>query len=360
MRRVAGLVAAVVLLVAVTVVALHDWSGGKATASVRIMIGSEKFDFFNDQDVKGELAAQGLKTDLTTTGSWSMASADLSGFDLAFPASQPPAEDIRRGHHITTDTVRPFYSPLVVIAHLATANVLYANHIAAKADSGVWKLRMHEYLEAVRQGTTWQQLDTDHSHAELTGALYISTTDPATSSSGALHLAQLSYLANGGAVVKDGQGVARVSGLVKQLTGVQGDQKTSSDGPFKDFLSGVGNPLVLVYESQVAALLAQHKPVDDLVVLYPDTTVSSDHTAVGLTPNGDKLAQLLRDDPKLRALEARYGFRPQADAAAFAAAVGERDKNPVLAPDLAAAGVAQAQVPTLDVLTELVQTAKGR
>ncbi|AUG76614.1 hypothetical protein CFP65_1735 [Kitasatospora sp. MMS16-BH015] len=364
-RRAVGVIAAVALLAVVAVLALHDWSGSdpdrKQTSSVRILIGSEKFDFFNDQEVQAELAAQGLKTDLTTTGSWSMASTDLRGFDLAFPASQPPAERIRADHKITSDTVRPFYSPLVVIAHGYVADLLKEKGLATRADgSGVWTLRMDQYLKGVEAGATWQSLKPGSGPPELTGPLFISTTDPESSSSGALYLAELAYLKNGGQVVADAQGVKKVQGLLYQLTSMQGDQKTSSDGPFKDFLSGVGNPLVLVYESQVAALIAQHKPADGLVVLYPDTTVYSDHTAVGLTPNGDKLAQLLRDDPKLRQLEARYGFRPQADSAAFTAAVSKDATNPVLAPDLSAAGVAQAKVPTLDILTQLVSVAKGK
>lgn len=359
MRRFGGLLAALLLLAGVAFAVFHDRIGTGSTTTVRGLIGSEKAEFFADPAVVKELRAQGFKVDAQTTGSWSMTTTGLDGYDFVFPSSLPPAEEIRAARHISTEPVRPFYSPLVVVAHGPVAGVLQANGLAAKSEAGLWTLRMDAYLAAVRAGRTWEGLQGASGHAELAGALYVTTTDPATSSSGALHLADVSYLANGGRVVSDDAGLARVSALVRQLTAMQGDQKTSSDGPFKDFLSGVGNPLVLVYESQVAALVAQGRSTGDLVVLYPDTTVSSDHTVVGLTSGGDRLARLLRDDGKLRALEARFGFRPQGDGQAFATALAGRT-GAVFAPDLAAAGVRQAPVPAVGVLSRLVDAAKGR
>ncbi|TWE16517.1 hypothetical protein [Kitasatospora atroaurantiaca] len=359
MRRVGGVLAALLLLAGVAFAVFHDRIGSGGTTAVRGLIGSEKAEFFADPAVVRELKAKGFRVDVQTTGSWSMTSTSLDGYDFAFPSSLPPAEEIRSARHISTEPVRPFYSPLVVIAHAPVAEVLRDNGLAVKSESGLWTFRMDAYLAAVRADRTWQSLKGSAGHAELSGALYVTTTDPATSSSGALHLAAVSYLANGGRVVSDDAGVARTAPLVRQLTAMQGDQKTSSDGPFKDFLSGVGNPLVLVYESQVASLAAQGRSTGDLVVLYPDTTVSSDHTAVALTPEGDRLARLLRDDEKLRALEAKFGFRPQGDAAAFAAALAGRP-GAAFAPDLSAAGVRQAPVPAVAVLSRLVDAAKGR
>ncbi|MFJ6805012.1 hypothetical protein ACIQRK_03030 [Streptomyces anulatus] len=111
----------------------------------------------------------------------------------------------------------------------------------------------------------------------------------------------------------------RTAPLMRKLVQVQGAQQTSSDAPFRDFISGVGNPLVLVYESQVASLLmsSQRQKIGDLVVLYPDTTVSSDHTLVPLTDHGREPGELLSTDPGLRELAVRHGFRPQGAAAEF-------------------------------------------
>ncbi|WP_371482307.1 hypothetical protein [Kitasatospora sp. NBC_00315] len=359
MRRVISVLAALVLLGGVVFAVLHRSQPDNGVTVVKGVIGSEKREFFADPEVVAAFRAHGLRIDAVTTGSWQMAGSELNGDDFAFPAALSPAEEIRARRNIAGEPVRPFYSPLVVIAHAPVAEVLRGNGLAAKAESGVWTLRMDQYLTAVRADRTWQQLKDTAGHAELAGALYVTTTDPGTSSSGALHLAAVSYLANGGRVVADSAGVDRTRDVLRKVTAMQGDQKTSSDGPFKDFLSGVGSPLVLVYESQVAALVSQGRSTGDLVVLYPDTTVSSDHTLVGLTDNGWKVAALLRDDTTLRALEARYGFRPQGDPAAFGAAVAGR-AGPVFAPDLTAAGVQQVPVPALTILNQLVDAAKGR
>jgi hypothetical protein len=185
----------------------------------------------------------------------------------------------------------------------------------------------------------------------LTGTLYLSSTDPETSNSGALYLAAASYVANGGKVVSSATEVARTSPLLHKLVSVQGAQQSSTDAAFRDFVSGAGNPLVLVYESQVASLLAAGQHPDDLVVLYPDTTVNSDHTVVPLTGNGQAVAGLLATDPRLRALEVRHGFRPQGAATAF----GSADAH--LKQELT--GVRQAPVPTSAVLHELARRARG-
>ncbi|MFF2039329.1 hypothetical protein ACFVVX_02775 [Kitasatospora sp. NPDC058170] len=363
MRRVFGVLAALVLLAGVGVALF--WPGGDPDGKDKVItisgvIGSEKREFFADPDVVAALRKQGLKVDTVTTGSWLMGDSDLDRYDFAFPSSLSPAEEIRQKKSIKSESVRPFYSPLVVLAHRQVADVLKSNSLATVSETGVWTFKMDGYLKSVQSGLRWQDLNGTKEHAELSGSIFLTTTDPETSSSGALYLAAVSYLANGHQVVSDDAGVARVAGVLKQVTSMQGDQKTSSDGPFKDFLSGVGNPLVLVYESQVAALSTKGTTPDDLVVLYPDTTVSSDHTLVTLKPDGDKLATALRDDPALRDLETRFGFRPQADPAALGRAVKNRKGGLVYAPDLAAAGIQQAQVPRVAVLNKLINAAKGK
>jgi hypothetical protein len=90
---------------------------------------------------------------------------------------------------------------------------------------------------------------------------------------------------------------------------------------------------------------------DDLVVLYPDTTANSDHTVVPLTEEGRALGELLSDDPVLRRLAVRHGFRPQGEATEFAAAATYLKQE--------LTGVRQAPVPTSAVLHELARRARG-
>lgn len=280
-----------------------------------------------------------------------MEGLDLKGFDLAFPSSQAPAVELAAKYKVTGTLPRPFYSPLVVVAHKSAAGVLAGNGLATLDAAHRGTLKMAPYLDAARADRTWQQLKGAGKYGELTGTLYLSSTDPETSNSGALYLAAASYVAAGGKVVASDADIGRTAPLLKKLVSVQGAQQSSTDAAFRDFVSGAGNPLVWVYESQVASLLAGGQQPDDLVVLYPDTTVNSDHTAVPLTENGAALAELLSSDPRLRTLEIRHGFRPQGVTAEFASATTYLKQQ--------LTGVRQAPVPTSTVLHELARRARG-
>lgn len=86
------------LLTAGVVVAVvagrSDEDKGTATKTVRMVIGSEKAEFFTDPDVVKALAAKGYTVEAETSGSWAMEGLDLKGYDLAFPSSQAPATEL--------------------------------------------------------------------------------------------------------------------------------------------------------------------------------------------------------------------------------------------------------------------------
>ncbi|MFE5397982.1 hypothetical protein ACFQ9U_25900 [Streptomyces sp. NPDC056568] len=362
MRRILGIVLAVLLIggVVAAVVAGRQADGagddGTATKTVRAVIGSEKAAFFADPDVVKALAAEGYTVRAETSGSWAMEELDLKGYDLAFPSSQAPADALAEQHGVRKPLPRPFYSPLVVVAHRGAAQVLAANGLATLDRSRGGTLRMGAYLDAARADRTWQQLRGAGKHGELTGTLYIATTDPQTSNSGALYLAAASYVANGARVAASDADVDRTAPLMRRLVQVQGAQQSSSDAAFRDFTSGVGNPLVLVYESQIAALLREGgDSVGDLMVLYPDTTATSDHTVVPLTEDGRALGELLAADTRLRQLAVRHGFRPQGATAEFTRATAAH--TAYLNQELT--GVRQAPVPTSEVLHEMARRARG-
>ncbi|SFC56354.1 substrate-binding domain-containing protein [Streptomyces aidingensis] len=359
MKRILSIVLAVLLLGGVTAVLLReagaDDDDGTATTTVYGMVGSEKSEFFADPEVIRELAGHGLTVRIDPVGSWAMEEAGLDGYDFAFPSSQGPADVLRERLGDTELPARPFYSPLVVMARASAAEVLAAGGIAELDGEHRGLLRMAPYLTAVEEGRTWQDLTGAEAHTELSGALYISSTDPLTSNSGAEYLAAASYVADGDRVADGAEAIERTAPLLRRLIQVQGAQRSSSDAPYRDFLSGIGNSLVLVYESQVAhLLLSGRQPPEDLVVLYPDTTVFSDHTVVPFTEAGKELGELLTNDPELRELAVRHGFRPQGSTAEFAAAVAGH--TGYLNHDLT--GVRQAPSPTSPVLRAMAERAR--
>ncbi|MEW2546014.1 substrate-binding domain-containing protein [Streptomyces sp. NPDC047002] len=359
--RILGIVLAVVLtggVASLVVTRLSADGTGPATKTavqVHGVIGSEKADFFADPAVRKALAAEGFTVKAVTSGSWAMQDQPLKGEDFAFPSSQAPADALAAQLHVTRELPRPFYSPLVVVATRAAAQVLADNGLASLDAAHRGTLRMAAYLKAADRDTTWQDLKGAAAHAELRGTLTITSTDPETSNSGALLLADAGYVANGDSVVTDQAGLDRTAPLLKKLVAAQGAQKSSSEEPFTDFISGVGTPLVLAYESQVAALLLAHQDPGDLVTLYPDTTVSSDHTVVPLTPAGRRFSELLTSDPELQRLEVAHGFRPRAARAAFDTATAGDDaylNRPLR-------GIVLAPVPTSDIIRRMAREARS-
>ncbi|MFE5535230.1 hypothetical protein [Streptomyces sp. NPDC056492] len=358
MRRILGIALAVLLLGGVIVVAL---AGGKdkpatATKTVKGVIGSEKSEYFRDPDVVKALADKGYTVKTETSGSWAMDQLALKEFDFAFPGSSEPAPEIEAAAGVKgAQTTKPFFSPLVVIARSNAAKVLVDNGLATTNGKNSGTLLMGPYLKAASEDRKWQQLSGSAAFPELTGTVFIKTTDPTTSNSGALFLAATSNVANDKTVVSDDAGIDRTAPLMQKLIRVQGALEPSTDDPFRAFISGSGEPLILAYESQVASLLQQKQAPGDMVVLYPDTTVNSPHTFVPISENAKELGSLLANDPKLRELAVRHGFRPQNGVPEFTAATASHAAY--LNPELT--GIRQVSAPTVKILMALAARAKG-
>ncbi|WP_424212075.1 hypothetical protein ACN20G_08205 [Streptomyces sp. BI20] len=366
MRRILGIVLAVLLIGGVVAAIIAGGGGRKpddtATKTVRGVIGSEKAEFFDDPEVRQALAAQGYDVKIETSGSWAMDKLPLADYDFAFPGSDEPAKEIAakagvKGAQSTT----PFSSPLVVLARPPAAKALAGAGLASLTGPHTGVLRMEPFLKAAGEGATWQRITEGKAPPELAGALYVRTANPETSNSGALFAGAVGYVAAGGAMVADDAAVARVKPLVKRLNDAQGSQSDGSDEPFRALVSGGGEPLTLAYEAQVAALLAGPDgakaggTADGLVVLYPDTTVNAVHTFVPLKPGAAALGTLLTEDPKLRALALRHGFRPTRGAAEFAKAAAPFTAwlNPGLT------GIRQVGSPTVPILKKLTARTDG-
>ncbi|MFJ4090466.1 substrate-binding domain-containing protein [Kitasatospora sp. NPDC089913] len=376
MKRVIGVLTALLVLGGLVVAVLNrskddPTPGPGKVVTLTGMVGSEKGAFFGDQKVKDALKARGLVVNTQSAGSWQMGDLKNDNLDFVFPASQQPAEAIKADHQLKSTPTRPFYSPLVIVTRQDTAEVLKENNLASCDEkSNVCKFSMQEFLRGIDEKRTWQQLPkppAEKKPGDLVGSIFLTTTNPETSSSGALYLAMVSYLLNGGQVITEPGGVtAPIGTKLRAVITPQGVMKNSTEEPFMDFVSGNGRPLVLAYESQVLELVLKQKAPPDMVMFYPDTTVVSDHTIVALNDKGKLLADALATDPALREQELRYGFRPAdaAGAAEFAARVQSAQPGGpkplfAFAPDLRDAKISQATVPTPEVMTSLVNATKN-
>ncbi|MFB6518508.1 hypothetical protein [Streptomyces sp. NPDC056401] len=359
MRRILGIALAVLLVGGViAVIAIGGQKPeGTATKTVRGVIGSEKSEFFRDPDVVKALADKGYTVKTETSGSWAMDQLALKDFDFAFPSSTEPTEGIEEKAGVKgAQNSKPFFSPLVVIARSNAAKVLSEHGLAKMNGKNSGTLLLGPFLKAAAEDKKWQELQGGTSaYPELAGTVFIKTTDPTTSNSGALFLATTSNVANGTTVVANDADIDRTAPLMKKLISVQGAMEQSTDGPFRAFISGSGEPLVLAYESQVASLLQQKQDPGDMVVLYPDTTVNSPHTFVPISEKATELGSLLANDPKLRSLVVRHGFRPTEGVAEFTAAAAPH--TAYLNSGLT--GLRQVSAPTVKVLMTLAARAKG-
>ncbi|RSD16284.1 hypothetical protein [Amycolatopsis eburnea] len=314
MKRRVSIGLAVVLVLAVVGVIVWGRDDGTASGAVTVrgVIGSEKQAFFGDQRVVDAFARHGLKVEVDTAGSRQLATTvDLGKYAFAFPSSSPAAQKIQRDRKVTT-VYTPFQSPMAVASFEPVVALLRANGVVHKGAGDYDVLDIAKYLDLAKAGTRWDQLPGNTAYPARKNVL-VTTTDPRESNSAAMYLAIVSFVANGNAVVSTPAQEAAVLPSVAKLFLDQGYTQNSTEGPFEDYLSaGMGKtPLALIYESQFVdrVLRGDGSIRPDMRLLYTAPTVYSKHTLVPLTPDGDKVGQLLATDPELGRLAATFGFR---------------------------------------------------
>jgi len=277
--------------------------------TVKGVIGSEKEAFFTDPRVIEALRKGGVVVQFDKAGSRKIAATDLSKYDFAFPGGVPAATKIRKDHP-TAKAYDEFFTPMVIASWQLITKVLVDNGIATD-HGGYFTLDMKKYLDLVANNTRWNQLknNTDYS---VSKSVLISSTDVTQSNSAAMYLSLASYVLNDDNVVQSEADIQKVLPLVAPLFLKQGFTEYSSEVPFQDYVSmGVGKaPMVMIYEAQYIAQAAQTNGISsDMAILYPEPTIYSKHTLIALTPNGQKLGELLQNDPELQRLAVENGFR---------------------------------------------------
>ncbi|GAA3446057.1 hypothetical protein [Planomonospora venezuelensis] len=351
MKRSIGVVLAL-LLGAAVVVAVVLGNGGGGPAVVRGVIGSEKKPFFDDPRVRAAFEKHGLRVEVETAGSRQIATeVELDGYAFAFPSSLPAAEKIKKERGVS-QVFSPFYSPMAVATFRPIADVLAKAGLVRDSGHGYQVLDLAEYLKLAAQGTRWDELPGNTAYPARKRVL-LTTTDVRTSNSAAMYLAMTSYVANGDDVVTTAAQVPKVAETVAPVFLDQGYSQSSTEAPFEDYLvMGSGKtPMVMAYEAQYLSRLfsGDGSITPDMRLLYPAPTVLSKHTLVPFTEEAVRVGRLLTEDPALRSLAARHGFRT-ADPGAFADLAAEH-RAPV-ARDL----VDVVEPPAYDRLEQLITT----
>jgi hypothetical protein len=318
-RRLAAVGLAILLIIGVGygIFSSVRESIGPGAVTLRGLIGSEKDPFFKDPRVVSALKRGGFAAQAATAGSRQIANRDLSGIDFAFPAGVPAAEKIRADHAGSKAFV-PFFTPMAIgtwkpiVALLEGADVVHQT-------TGYATFDVAAFMKLVDQNKRWRDLP-DNTTYPVNKSILITSTDVRRSNSAAMYLSLTSYVANDDNIVENNATATSIAERLAPLFLRQGFVASSSEEPFDDYLvQGMGkSPMVMIYESQFIqrAATADGTITDQMQLIYPDPTILSKHTFVGLTPDGIRLGEFLTTDPEMRSLATQFGFRTT-DTAAF-------------------------------------------
>jgi hypothetical protein len=311
-RRIAAVGLAILLIIGVGygIFSSASTALGPGTATVHGLIGSEKDPFFKDPRVLAALKRGGFTVTVSTAGSRQIAGADLSKEAFAFPAGVPAAEKIRRDVAGSKAYV-PFYTPMAIATWRPIVDLLTSAGVVHTIN-GVSTLDMAAYMKLVDKNTRWKDLPNNTAYS-VNKSILITSTDVRRSNSAAMYLSLAAYVANGDNIVENDAEVAPIMSRLAPLFLRQGFVASSSEEPFEDYLvQGMGkSPMVMIYESQFIqrAAAADGSISPEMVLMYPEPTIFSKHTFVGLTPDGIRLGDFLTNDPEMRTLATQYGFR---------------------------------------------------
>ncbi len=281
------------------------------------LIGSEKEDFFNDPNVqrilqeKYQLSVNFEKVGsrrIATTGG---AKGSVTSYDFAFPAGTPAAQNIKDNYPVL-ESYRVFFTPMTIASWQPVVDVLEKNGIVRKKGTYYAVLDMQKLLALMKAQTRWKDLPNNDGF-DISRQILVNTTDIRSSNSAAMYLSLASYLSNDDQIVTNQQQIAKVLPEILPLFANQGFLAGSSATPFEDYLlKGMGNsPMVMIYESQYLhqASLDNGGVRDDMVLLYPEPTIFTQHTLLAMTKQGKALGEALTNDIELQKLAIQHGYR---------------------------------------------------
>lgn len=319
-RRKLSLVVAALLAAALVFVLLTQ-SGlvSLSDTPVKGLAGSEKLPLLSDVRVLERFDKLGYVIETQKAGSREIATRyDLTTQDFSFPSGAAATQKIKQEHkNLGSHDV--FYSPMVIATRQPILDILIANNIAA--DEGGWySFDLAKYLELLDSGTRWSALSNSEAY-HVNKQVLITSTDIRKSNSAAMYLSMLSYIANGDSVVRTNTQAATTVDRIANAFLLQGFSESSSSAPFNNYLvRGMGAvPMVISYEAQFLSesFAANSAITSDMVMMYPQPTVLSQHSVIAHSQAGKDFGELLNTDPELKSLAATYGFRGADDPKLF-------------------------------------------
>jgi hypothetical protein len=335
-----GAVAAVAAIFIVSAVLIGGGSGKTSAntgstlvstqpVTINCIGGSEKTSLMADPQVQKILHDKyGITVNFSSMGSYEQVSLTddqlkAKGADCLWPASYS-AQSVFESLHKTSsykgyraETV--LQSPEVIYAGPEGTKALIAAGIVQKRENNYYIVDMKKLLvDYVKKGATWTSVGA----TTLSGPIVVASTDPAKSNSGfTLYQLMLTMLATTDVYTAPSIDQARKAmPEIKALYDGQGLQARSSDAGFDQWLLQGGeahSPLYAGYESQIIQKVIQYagnkavtdQLAKDVVILYPEPTVYSDHPIIALSPDAARLIDAMKDHDIQTIAWKTYGFR---------------------------------------------------
>ncbi|MBG0855657.1 hypothetical protein I2W78_28375 [Streptomyces spinoverrucosus] len=307
---------------------------------------ASKSDYFRDPEVERLLLKHGIRVDIRRLGSRGIATRSLKGLDVVFPSGQPAAKLILDRPDDTGQTVRPFVSPLALGSFRDYAETLVKAGVATpqRSTNGdptlYYDLDMAKFMTLLdgvdernnpsdgegTQADTWNGIGYDDVAAgdrSNSGSVLVRTSNVCESNSAGTYLSLLAFVANGEKTPGSShpndpkraeEEVDRISAEIKPLVTLQG---MWADEQADSYFSALGEslaPVALIYEHQfLAHQIAHHgkngKQDTSRVLLYPKPFALTEPQLISLSPQGDRLVELIEEDAELRQRALELGFR---------------------------------------------------
>ena len=238
----------------------------------------------------------------TMMGSFAQAEANLTDVDCVHPGSATAADyfyEKNPNKAKRSDTL--FSTYLVIYTWKSNIDTLKKAGIVYEKD-GSYFMKMKPVADAMETDQNWSDLNVD-----IPSFVFIDSTDPLKSSSGMVFLQLLADYEiaggeNGGKVALS-DNINSVLPFINHYWQIAGNQENDSPALFQKFIrSGEGLPMIVNYESAYPEWYNGlsddlKKQANEIVGIYPEVTINTDHILISLTDKCEKLADVMINDP---------------------------------------------------------------
>lgn len=273
---------------------------------VRAMVAS-KGDFFQDDEVRRILMERGYQVHLTPVGSLDLArKPDLDSYHFVFPSGHVANEQVKaRREGKQARPYRPFFSPVVLGTFREYAEALERAGAAKPHGNGAQPLYytfdVARFMELAER--RWRDYGPKNGNR-----LVAQSPDPCVAYSGAVLVGFFASAVDD----KPPQSLAAAEErgrTVKPHIDAQG--QTGEDLAPKYFSEeGRAHAVIaVIYEHQYIAHQLEKQGRDtERVLLYPIMQHQSAPELISFTPEGNRIGELMMDDPELRRRAVELGF----------------------------------------------------